>query len=291
VTTYLRIGLPSADLVVADLVVDQLWSFGAVAIHEDTDPDGAPVLTTAFDADVDLADVEAALAAVAPAAWSERVRDDETWWDTWRAHAAPVSVGDGRLVVVPAWLPPPPVDPAAVVVTVEPARTFGSGAHATTRLALELMVGHADRFAGARVLDVGCGSGVLSVVAARLGAAEVVAVDVDPDAVSATLANAAANGVAHRVRAGLVTDDAVVDRLAGGGVDLVLANVLAPVLAAWAPQLVALAPRAVVVSGFLAGDHHRACAHFAEWAPTVVLEGDGWSACWLSINRELAKPN
>ena len=283
---YLRIGVPSVPSDGAELVSDRLWSLGALGIHEAADAEGTVVLTTAFEPEVDVADVAADVGALAEVSWVEVVVDDESWWDAWRAHADPVWVGGERLVVVPAWLPPPATGPDTLVVTVEPGRTFGSGAHATTRLVLGLMLDRGAAFVGARVLDVGCGSGVLAVVAARLGAHEVVAVDIDPAAVAATEANAAANGVAGIVVAGPVDDP----RLAGT-FDIVLVNVLPPVLATWVPRLTDLSGHSIAVSGFLAGDEHRACHHFPDRTLVASVTIDGWGAGWLAINRELAKPD
>ena len=140
------------------------------------------------------------LAAIDPV-WSPVVlaADDDGYLDAWRTWAAPIRAGRG-VVLHPAWIPMP--DPPAagdLVVVLDPGRAFGSGSHESTRLAVAAIEDLG--VPGARVLDVGCGSGVLAVVAALLGAAEVVAVDVDPEAVAATEANAAANGVADRVRA------------------------------------------------------------------------------------------
>jgi ribosomal protein L11 methyltransferase len=108
------------------------------------------------------------------------------WEDRWRSFHRPVRVG--RLWVGPPWERP---DPGLVAVVVDPGRAFGTGAHPTTRLCLELL----QRLAPGALVDVGCGSGVLAIAAALLGYAPVLAVDVEEAAVEATRSNAAANGV------------------------------------------------------------------------------------------------
>jgi ribosomal protein L11 methyltransferase len=109
------------------------------------------------------------------------------WEDAWRGFHHGVQVG--RLWVGPPWEEPPP---GAIAVVIDPGRAFGTGAHATTRLCLELL----QDVEPASLLDVGCGSGVLSVAAAKLGFAPVTAVDIDEVALEVTSANAAANGAA-----------------------------------------------------------------------------------------------
>jgi ribosomal protein L11 methyltransferase len=116
---------------------------------------------------------------------------DEGWEDRWREFHRPVRIG--RLWVGPPWLERPP---DAVVVVIDPGRAFGTGAHPTTRLCLELLL----ELEPGPLLDVGCGSGVLAIAAAKLGFAPVEAIDVDPVAVQTTLANAGANGVAVAAR-------------------------------------------------------------------------------------------
>jgi ribosomal protein L11 methyltransferase len=113
------------------------------------------------------------------------------WEDRWRAFHRPVTIG--RVWVGPPWEQPPD---GALAVVIDPGRAFGTGAHATTRLCLALLV---DLPRGS-LLDVGCGSGVLAIAAARLGFGPVVAVDFDPLAVGATRDNAAANGVEVETR-------------------------------------------------------------------------------------------
>src|SRR5918996_757921 len=115
--------------------------------------------------------------------------------DAWRAHARAVTVGE-RLLVRPPWVPAPPGAGRAEVV-VDPGRAFGSGTHASTRLALAAL----DRLVrgGERVLDAGCGSGMLGIAALALGAGHAVGVDRDPAALEASRANAAPNAVEDRL--------------------------------------------------------------------------------------------
>jgi ribosomal protein L11 methyltransferase len=122
-----------------------------------------------------------------------------------------------------------------VVLNLDPGMAFGTGLHPTTRLCLAALEGLADArgsFDGARILDVGCGSGILSIAAARLGARAVVALDVDPIAVEATIANARRNRLAGRIetRQGSLPSGA-------GPFDLVLANLIASLLVELAPLL------------------------------------------------------
>ena len=272
-----------------DVAIDVLWSHGAVGVHTADVVDGVR-LVTAFADDVDPTTVGHEMAARLPAAEVTVVDDDGTWWDAWRTHAVPTSVAGGRLVIVPAWQEPPPLAPGTVVVRIEPGRTFGSGAHATTRLALATLVDLEPELAGARVLDVGCGSGVLAVVAARLGAAHVMGVDVDPACASATEANAAANGLAGRVRA---TTGPLAEL--AGPFDVVVANVLPPVLEALAPEIDRLGRRWLVVTGMLTettvDGTERALRAFPSWHLAERSSEDGWSAALLRRDRFLTGAN
>ena len=177
-----------------------------------------------------------------------------------------------RLVVQPPGPRPPG---PGVDVVVDPGRAFGHGAHPTTRLALEQIDARVAR--GERVLDVGCGSGVLAVAALALGASSAVAVDVDPEARAATCANAARNGVADRLA---VLDDAAVT----GRFDLVVQHAARPTPS---PRCSAApAPGApVVVSGLLERqlDDHVAVAARAGLAPDrdPPARAEGWVALSL----------
>jgi ribosomal protein L11 methyltransferase len=169
-----------------------------------------------------------------PGARVEEVEDG--WEDRWRDFHRPVRVG-------PFWIGPPWEEPPgdAVPVVIDPGQAFGTGAHPTTQLCVRLV----SELAPASLVDVGCGSGVISIAAAMLGFAPVIALDADPAAVEATLRNADVNGVPLDVR----ELDATTDPLPPSAI--VVANVSLPVVEALLPRLQA---RIVVTSGYLEGD-------------------------------------
>jgi ribosomal protein L11 methyltransferase len=178
------------------------------------------------------------------------------WEDRWREFHQPVRVG-------PLWVGPPwdaaPDD--ALPVVIDPGRAFGTGAHPTTRLCLELLLD----LPRTSLLDVGCGSGVLSIAAARLGFGPVTAIDIEEPAVEATVANAAANGVALAAR----KVDALADPLPEAG--LVVANIALATVAALAERIAA--PH-LVSSGYLVADRPAPSGY--EHCDRREL--DGWAA-------------
>ena len=182
----------------------------------------------------DPAGPEAARSALpgAPAVTNVRVRrlDDRDWLAASREEIVPIEIG--ALWIGPDWAAPPP---NRVVVRLEPGLAFGSGRHPTTRLCLERLAATPPE--GIDVIDYGCGSGILAVTAAALGARRVTAIDVDPQALRATSENARANVVSDRVSvvAGDAATSASVDPAS-----LVVANILAGPLMALAPVLAAL---------------------------------------------------
>jgi ribosomal protein L11 methyltransferase len=214
--------------------------------------DGTPVTpVTSVTLVASFAHEAAAREAIAelPAAWSPRLEEvvGDAWRDEWKKHFEPFRICDG-IVIRPPWREYV-AQAGDRVIELEPGRAFGTGLHETTRLVAEVLAARGDELAGSRVLDVGCGSGVLSLVALALGAATVRAIDVDPDAVAVTRENAARNALAAR----LDTDETAVGAIAET-YPTVLANIEAKTLVELAPDLIArLEPGALLVlSGILA---------------------------------------
>ena len=185
---------------------------------------------------------------------SEPVRPG--WEAAWRAFHRPVTVAG--VWIGPPWERPP--DPGAAVV-IDPGQAFGTGAHATTRLCIELLA----TVPRGSLLDVGCGSGVLALAAARLGFSPLAAVDVDPVAVAATRANAVVNGVAIDARA---VESGAEDLPVA---DVAVANILLDAVERIVPGLRA---RRVVTSGYLVGERPR----LRGWTWLDGREADGWAA-------------
>jgi ribosomal protein L11 methyltransferase len=256
----------------AELAADALWSLGVLAVEErDSSLVGMVELWTSVGAD---AGAIAVAAEGFPARWHWRmVEIDPQDAQRWREHAHPSWI-HADFVVCPAW-----VDfdapPDAVVVRIEPGSTFGLGDHPSTVLALRSLRPLA---AGASVLDVGCGSGVLGVSAAVLGAEHVDAIDITSAAVAATTANAATNDVAARVHAS-TTPLAEVD----GQYDVVVANILAPALVELAPDLrrVLGDNGALVISGLLRDRYQHVLDALGPLRVVDTRTLEGWAAVTL----------
>jgi ribosomal protein L11 methyltransferase len=197
----------------------------------------------------------------------EEVPDD--WAERWKRFHVPILIG-GRLYVRPPW-EQPAVRPGVAEIVIDPGAAFGTGAHPTTRLCLELMLSLEPQGSFA---DLGCGSGVLAVAAAKLGFAPVAAFDSDGAAVEATRANARANGVAlDRVeRFDMRRDTPPPART-------VAANLMRPLLLAIAPRLEP--PEALVISGLLDEEADELAAAFAPLRERRRLRDKGWTALLL----------
>ena len=202
--------------------------------------------------------------ALPPITWTYQA--DEDWSLTWKQHWQADPVG-ARLLILPAWLECPEEHGDRLVIAMDPGSAFGTGSHPTTRLCLEALETMA--LAGLRVADLGCGSGVLGLGALKLGAASVCAADTDSLAVRATTDNAALNGLSGAVAVRLGSVEALAELLDGQPADLLLCNILAPVIEALCPAFtqVLAADGVGLLSGLL-----------VDQAPSLqrVLAAEGW---------------
>ena len=197
------------------------------------------------------------------------------WATAWRAHARPVRVG--RVVVRPTWVRVPRL-PGDIVVAIDPGMAFGTGAHPSTRLALRALDMALRPRPGCTVVDVGTGSGILAVAAARMGAARVVAVDCDRVAVAAARVNARLNGCARRVRVAEGSGLGGLSSRAG----VIVANIVADTIVDLLPDAAArLEPGAVFIgSGIVAGRVRSVlrAGRAAGLRPEAVLRDGDWRA-------------
>ena len=265
----LALTVPEPD---GELAADRLWVVGARAVEQLTGKAGTVELRTML-ADSERTSLERL--GRLPAGWSvEFVEIEEAPAQTWREFVQPIEVNQ-ELVILPAWLTPQEL-PGVLEVEIEPGGSFGLGDHPTTRLSADATWKLCKP--GARVLDVGSGSGVLSIIAARRGASEVVAIDIAEVARHATDDNALRNGVSDRITA---STTAIAD--IEGSFDLVVANVLAPALVAMSEDLRRLtAPLGrLVLSGLLAGCHDHVVAALDPMRVIATSELEGWAAVVL----------
>ncbi|MBO0768987.1 MAG: 50S ribosomal protein L11 methyltransferase [Solirubrobacterales bacterium] len=220
-----------------------------------------------------LPSFEAAVGGALVSVSSSEVADD--WAERWRDFHQPLLVG-GRLYVRPPWSP---AHPDALDLVIDPGQAFGTGAHATTALCLELLLEEPVPSDERAVVDLGCGSGVLGIAAAKLGWGPVLGLDFDPLSVTASAENADVNGVAMEVRRFDLRSEMA------PAAPLVLANLLGPLLRSWCEQLVGASalPAVVIASGLLEREADELSARFgavglAESARRV--QGD-WAALRL----------
>ena len=210
---------------------------------------------------------------------------DEDWSLSWKQHWQPDPVGHG-LLILPAWLEVPEEHADRLVIRMDPGSAFGTGSHPTTRLCLEALEESPPQ--GSLVADLGCGSGVLGLAALGLGAEAVVASDTDSLAVRATADNRGLNRRSDaELAVALGSVDALVRLLDGRRADLLLCNILAPVIEALAPGFEALvAPDGrALLSGLLVDQAPRLKQVLGELGWTVTAEAAQGRWGLLEIRR------
>ncbi len=211
--------------------------------------------------------------------------DEEDWSKSWKQHWHPQKLGD-RLLINPAWLPPPKTD--RKIIKLDPGVAFGTGAHATTQLCLESLEMRLDgEGQGAIIADVGCGSGILSIGALLLGAKRAYAIDTDELAVKATAENRAMNGLPSDR---LVVQQGSLDQLVSTlsePVDGILCNILAEVILDLIPQMGEISKPTTwgILSGILL-EQSKVVADTLEqhgWVVATLWRRQDW--CCLNIRR------
>lgn len=266
----------SIEIVVAPEDVERagglMWASGVAGIEERDEPDGRVRLI----AGVPPEHADNVAAALGDSWEVTRGRlDPDQWTDSWKPYARAARIGDG-IVVQPPWVAPI-AGPGDLVISLDPGRAWGHGAHPSTLLAAEDLValGTLERRA---VLDVGCGSGLLSILAALRRSHRVVALDVDPAAVEATLANAMVNGVGPRVE---VSSDPVAT--VAGPFDVVVANIGLGVLEELAPAIgrAVATDGVLVLSGLLDEQVDAVVAAYPAFRESSRRELEGWASVVL----------
>ncbi|TAN54290.1 MAG: 50S ribosomal protein L11 methyltransferase [Betaproteobacteria bacterium] len=229
-------------------------------------------LVALVEAQTDVAQLLAAAAqaaglGAAPPARTTPVEDAD-WVRRTQSQFEAIRIGR-HLWIVPSWREPPQ-DDLGIVLRLDPGLAFGTGSHPSTRLVLAWL--ERNLRGGERVLDYGCGSGILALAAAKLGAAAVAAVDLDPQALEATAGNARSNGVALQI--------APAGALSAGDFDVIVANILAGPLMALAPEFAARTQRGarIALSGILDAQAKEVSAAYAPDFETVAAASEeGWT--------------
>lgn len=279
-----------AEAETADALTDALIEAGALSVSCDDADAGTPLedsqfaepglepprawrhnVLTALIAQDGSAEVIVAVAAGAcglpPPRFSVSRVEEEDWVRSTQRQFTPARVADG-IWIVPSWCVPPEAD--AVNITIDPGLAFGTGSHATTRLMLRWIA--RELKGGETLLDYGCGSGILAIAAARLGASKVIGVDIDPQAISTARENASTNGVA--------IEFALPDAAPETTSEIVVANILANPLVVLAPLIMKSCARRLALSGIL---EEQAADIFAAYEPWFDLEIPDREEGWILV--------
>jgi ribosomal protein L11 methyltransferase len=229
------------------------------------------VVTALFEPSIDARAIAGAIAATLGVAVPDMMLStvaEQDWVRLTQSQFQPIRI-TGRMWILPSWHEA--VEPDAINLVIDPGLAFGTGSHATTRLCLQWLEAHV--LPQERVLDYGCGSGILAIAAKRLGAGKVIGTDVDPQAIDASRANADIN----HVECTFVTPDALTDE----AFDLVVANILTNPLLMLAPALAARVrvDGRIVLSGILAEQAPAIAEAYERWFTIGIWHiADGWAA-------------
>jgi ribosomal protein L11 methyltransferase len=278
----------SADL--SEGLTNLVWELGALGVVEEEQPGQAARLRAFFPETARASALEQSVRdyldglrqlGFAPARESDVsvvALADENWHEAWRVHFTPQRVGR-RLVIAPPW--DAPAAGRRLVITIEPGRAFGTGHHGSTLGCLEALEAAVEAEGPKRMIDLGTGSGILAIAAARLGVDGVLAVDDDPDAIASAMANAARNHVSDRVRC--VLADA--ERLDEAAAPLVVANLLTAAHRKLAPRYGrwVLPAGTLILGGILDGEGAEVAAALGAhgFAPHASRSVEGWTTLEL----------
>jgi ribosomal protein L11 methyltransferase len=303
--SWWRLELPALP----ELEESLIWKLNALGIprvavrHRPEAPDQRQLVAWLPEADwpePERRQLEQALAPMAetfglslpPITWEQQ--DDEDWSLSWKQHWQADPVG-ARLLILPAWLELPPEHADRLVIRMDPGSAFGTGSHPTTRLCLEAIEQLAEQRGTAeapdlgpiRVADLGCGSGILGIAALLQGACSVAAADTDSLAVRATRDNAVVSGFAERFSVELGSVERLAELLEGRPADLLLCNILAPVIEALCPAFhtVLAVDGLGLLSGLLVDQAPRLQQALAEegWQAELTAQQSQWGL--MTIRR------
>jgi ribosomal protein L11 methyltransferase len=253
-----------------------LWELGALGVEE---RDATTLQRSVSDVTLvasfaDEVEAQQAIDGLAPRAGRLEFVEGDAWRDAYKQYFKVTPLGE-RLVIRPSW-ESYAAAPHEVVVVVDPGRAFGTGTHESTRLLMQAL----DRKVrgGERVLDVGCGTGILAICALKLGARDALCIDVDPDAIAVTRENAESNEVSERIQADTTPVEALSECY-----ELVLANIQASVLV---PLANAIAQRVapsglLLMSGILKGQEQEVLAAYPGFTLVQAPEEGEWVALIL----------
>jgi ribosomal protein L11 methyltransferase len=255
-----HVTVPESD---EELAADRLWQLGVEAVGIGQVVDGKVELWTSVGATEE----------------SIRRADVVTPVETWREHVGPTWYGKTG-VVVPQWQADKlDVDAGVLVTLIEPASSFGLGDHPTTRLSLGTLTDYLADHHVSSVLDVGCGSGVLGIVAAQRGITTIRSTDISAGAVEATVANAQLNGVFDQIEVDMAELATI-----SGPYDVVVANIIAPVLVSMAVDLRRLTASdgVLIISGILDDEHQHVIDALAPMQVQHTTIDAGWASIQLT---------